>query len=67
MSAHPKEVVIEYTNWRGVRKTYLIRPVQLAFAANQYHELQWLLHAMLVPGNEKRTFALSKIHSWVPA
>jgi hypothetical protein len=67
MSKHPKEVVLDYTNWRGERKTYRVRPQHLAFEANEWHqEVQWLLHAMLVPSNELRTFALTNIHSWQP-
>lgn len=67
MSKHPKEVILDYTNRRGDRRTYRVRPMHLAFEFNEWHpETQWLLHAMLVPSNEFRTFAMINIHSWQP-
>lgn len=65
MSVHPKEVVLDYTNWRGERKTYRVRPLHLSFEANEWHkEVQWLLYAIVVDSNAMRTFALANLHSW---
>lgn len=65
MSFHPKEVILDYTNWRGVRKSYRIRPKHIMFGANEWHtEQQWLLEAFTVPDNAVRTFAMKNIHSW---
>jgi predicted DNA-binding transcriptional regulator YafY len=60
-----KEVLIDYTNWRGKRLTRLIRPNAIVFGNNEWHpEMQWLLEADDVEKGESRTFALTNIHSW---
>lgn len=68
MSFHPKEAIIDYTNWRGERKVYRVRPQHIMFSSNQWHpEKQWLMQAMVVPTNYERVFAMKDIHSWRPA
>ena len=63
---------IDYTNWRNVRTTRLIEPVNgevyaVNFGSNQWHtEDQWLLKALDQEKKEVRDFAFSGIHSWTP-
>jgi hypothetical protein len=68
MTAHTnKEVLIDYTNYRGVRSVRGIRPTgRVVFESNEWHpEPQWLLYAIdLGRNNEIRTFAMKNIHSW---
>jgi len=60
-----RTVVIEYTNYKGVRSTRTIEPKQLYFGSTNWHpEVQWLLAAFDVEKNEERTFAMKDIHSW---
>jgi predicted DNA-binding transcriptional regulator YafY len=60
-----KEVVIDYTNWRGHRAERRIRPLDLRFGSSQWHLTdQWLLHALDVDKDEIREFAMRDIHSW---
>jgi predicted DNA-binding transcriptional regulator YafY len=59
-------VIIEYTNWRGIRSKRHIRPLSIAFDNNEWHpSTQWLLEAVDVEKGETRTFALANIHSWL--
>ncbi len=63
-----KEVVIDYTNWRGIRGLRRIRPHGLVYANNEWHpESQWLLEATDVEKGEDQTFALAQIHGWFSA
>jgi predicted DNA-binding transcriptional regulator YafY len=68
MMADPKrEVVIDYTNWRGERSTRRIMPLSVVWENNEWHpETQWLLNAIDMHKRECRTFALANIHSWKP-
>lgn len=61
-------VLIDYTNWRGIRAERRIRPVSVEFASNKWHpETQWLLNAEDLDNlGDVRTFALANIHSWKP-
>lgn len=63
-----QEVMIDYTNWRGERRSRRIRPTgNMSFDNNGYHpETQWLLEAVDVDTAALRTFALANIHSWKP-
>jgi hypothetical protein len=59
------DVIIDYTNWRGERRTRRITPMNVCFDVNEYHpKPQWLLHAHDVAKDELRVFALSGIHHW---
>lgn len=61
-------VVIDYTNWRGVRSIRCIQPITLIFGQNKWHTPdQWLLSAIdLEDDNVFKTFAMQNIHSWKP-
>ena len=57
-------VVLDYTNYRGERRQYIVVPIKLWFAKTEYHPCaQWLLMAH-VPGKGRRDFALKDVHSW---
>lgn len=63
-----RDIVIDYTNWKGVRAIRTIRPLDMWFGRNEYHmEPQFLLRAMDVDNQEVRDFAMASIHSWTPA
>lgn len=65
--AASKEVVIDYTNWRGERSLRIILPVETFFGLNEFHPgEQWLLKAIDVEKNAERVFAMKDIHSWQP-
>lgn len=59
-----RRVVIDYTNWRGERREYVVEPSAMFWGSNEWHpEPQWLMIAVEL-GRDKRTFALKNIHSW---
>jgi len=61
-----REVVIDYTNWRGERGKRRIMPIRIVYDANEWHpETQWILEAVDLEKGEERTFALANIHSWM--
>lgn len=64
--ARSREVVIDYTNWKGVRRKRRVTPVgSMVFTYNEWHpEQQWLMIAIDSDTGEKRFFALKDIHSW---
>lgn len=65
MSDPAKEVIIDYTNYKGYRMKRRILPIAIAFENNEWHpETQWLLEAVDLDRNVTRTFALTQIHSW---
>lgn len=67
MSDPAQEVIIDYTNWRGIRAERRIRPLRIVFENNEWHpETQWLLEATDLEKNEDRVFALANIHFWRP-
>lgn len=59
-------VVIDYTNWKGVRGMRRILPIRWVFVHdNEYHPgNQWLLKAFDFERDDYRDFAMSGIHSW---
>jgi predicted DNA-binding transcriptional regulator YafY len=62
-------VVIDYTNWKGVRSFRRIvpKPHGMEFRSSSFHiEKQWLIEAFDLDKREYRTFALKDIHSWTP-
>jgi predicted DNA-binding transcriptional regulator YafY len=62
-----QEVVIDYTNWKGVRGTRTIEPLRMYWGRTNYHpESQWLLNAYDPVKKEVRIFAMKDIHSWAP-
>ena len=60
-----EEVVIDYTNWRGIRSERKIVPRCIAFGSTEHHpDPQWLLVAEDVVKGVRRIFAMNSIHSW---
>lgn len=63
-----KVVRIDYTNYRGERKEYLILPSVMWYGVTAYHtQPQWILTAKDVTRDATRDFAVKDIHSWTPA
>jgi hypothetical protein len=61
----PATVVIDYTNWRGVRSYRKITPIRIRFGVSPWHkEPQWLLTAFDFDKRQEREFAMKKIYSW---
>lgn len=62
-----EEVLIEYTNYRGERRWWRIRPVNVAFENSEWHpDTQWILHAVDVEMAANREFAMKDILAWKP-
>lgn len=62
-------VTIDYTNWRGERRTRRIFPLDLRFGVSEWHKTpQWLLRAIDVDRGDgsEREFAMAGIHGWKP-
>lgn len=65
-----KEVVIDYTNWRGERRTRRVKPWTMVFKESRYHPgAQWILEAYDLedPAKAIKDFAMTGIHSWKAA
>ena len=68
-------VIIDYTNWLGVRAKRLIRPggpegtPTLEFIKTEWHpDKQWILNAWDVRKNAYRSFAMATMHGgFLPA
>lgn len=59
------QVVIGYTNYKGVSSVRSIIPKEIYFGSNKWHKKpQWLLKAFDVDKNADRHFAMADIHSW---
>lgn len=59
-----KDLLIDYTNWRGERSTRRIRPTHVWFGSTEWHpEPCWLLAALDVGKRAERDFAMASIHS----
>jgi hypothetical protein len=63
-----KLVIIDYTNWRGERRSRVIAPTGLIeFANTEWHpDTQWLLEAVDMEDGKTKNFAIKDIHSWRP-
>lgn len=60
------DVEIEYTNCQGKRAIRRIKPINMKFGANQWHqEPQYLLLAYDYERDALREFAMKSIHSWI--
>lgn len=58
-------VIIDYTNWKGVRMNRKISPIRIFWGQNTYHpEEQYLLEAYDLDKLEIRYFAMKDVHSW---
>ena len=63
-----EEVLIDYTNWRGVRRWRRVVPERIVFENSEWHpETQWIMYATDVDDAAIRGFALKDIHAWKPA
>lgn len=59
-------VRILYTNYRGETAIRRIRPLQLRFAATEWHpEPQWLLDAFDYDRDAERSFAMIDVRAWL--
>jgi predicted DNA-binding transcriptional regulator YafY len=59
-----KDIVIDYTNWRGERSTRVITPKEIVWGHNEWHkEPQWLMLAHDYNSGEERSFAMLGIHA----
>lgn len=60
-----RKVVIDYTNWRGVRRYRTVTPISIAFTHTEHHPKdQWLMLAHDEEKKERRWFALEMVHGW---
>ena len=59
-------VVIDYTNYKNIRRFRRVEPLLIYRAANDWHpKEQWLLDAIdLEDDSRVKSFAMSGIHSW---
>jgi predicted DNA-binding transcriptional regulator YafY len=65
-----KQVIIDYTNWRGERAERRVNPVSIWYGKTEWHpEEQWLLSAFDMRDDGTaimKDFAMRDIHSWRP-
>lgn len=60
-----REVLILYTNYKGVTSTRRIIPKQIWFGSTEWHQTsQWLLDAYDLEKKDDRSFAMSDIQTW---
>lgn len=58
-------IIIDYTNYKGVRARRRITPKRWSFKSTEQHPVtQWILDAWDLDKEELRSFALTNIHSW---
>lgn len=63
-----RRVVIDYTNWRGIRRLRCIEPRGIQFKSTKHHpEPQWLMVAIDREDGKQKDFAIKDIHCWEPA
>lgn len=56
---------IDYTNWRGVRKVYLIMPLDFRYVENEYHPIRCAaIVALDMKVRIVKTFPISHIRTW---
>ena len=62
----PRPVVIDYTNWKGVRRLRTVLPFSLSYKKSPWHPTaQWIMEAYDVEDDNKlKDFALMGIHSF---
>lgn len=65
-----KQVVIDYTNYKGERRKRIVTPVRLFYVQkgqNEWHkDAQWIMVAIDQQSNTPKDFAMKNIHSWQP-
>lgn len=61
-------VVVDYTNWRGDRRSRRILPEEIAWDTTEWHgEAQWILWAVDQEDGIRKAFAMAGLHSWQPS
>ena len=68
MALDPKKaIVIRYTNYKSETAVRRIIPLEIRFAATEWHPAeQWLLEAFDLDRNAQRSFAIKDILEWNP-
>jgi predicted DNA-binding transcriptional regulator YafY len=62
-----RNILIDYTNYKGERRWRLVRPMNIWFGISVYHhQPQWFMHADDVEKSQVRDFALTCIHAVQP-
>lgn len=57
------DIILDYTNWRGVRSKRRVLPVGIMFGVTEWHpEPQWLLVAFDYDKQAERSFSFYGIH-----
>lgn len=68
IKVNKQTVMIDYTNYRGERRTREIWPRSTSFKSSEWHkEPQWLITAVDMEDGKMKDFAMKDIHSWEPA
>lgn len=63
--AKEKIVSFEYINYKGVRSTRRVQPIEIRFGKTEWHNNpQWLLKAFDLDKNAVREFAIKDIVTW---
>ena len=64
-SEDSRSVIIDYTNWKGIRSTRRVKPQSIYFGSTVQHpEVQWLMQAFDFEKDADRCFAMKDIHTW---
>lgn len=64
---NPRQLRVDYTNWRGERRTRVIEPVGLIWGITRYHtEEQYLLMAKDCEDEDRlKSFAFTGFHGFM--
>jgi hypothetical protein len=55
---------VDYTNWKGERRSRVIKPIELEWGSTQWHPIhQWLLRAKDMEDGKVKHFAMDGFHS----
>lgn len=58
-------VSFTYINYKGEKKTRIVKPIKIWFGSTIYHtKKQWLLNAFDIEKNDYRDFAMQDIENW---
>jgi predicted DNA-binding transcriptional regulator YafY len=65
----PRRIIeIDYTNWRGERRSRHVVPTGISLENNEWHpETQWMLEAVDCEDGKAKTFPLAQIHGTINA
>jgi hypothetical protein len=57
-------LLVDYTNWKGERRSRVIKPIEMEWGSTQWHPIhQWLLRAKDMEDGKVKHFALDGFHS----